>query len=529
MKYIKYLFVCAAALIIVSCNDFLGDNENPNIPTEASPEVILPNALTSTAASTRYFSSTAGWVVGIFVNAGGYGGWGDVVYYNYTTGSHSGPWESVFDDLNNYQYIIEQTEADSTQAYANGIAKVMKVYNYQMLVDFYGDVPYTGALRGSDNLMPTYDPQEEVYQDLVLTLNEAIDQFQNSEYSNSPEKIDVIFKGDMKSWILFANTLKLRLLIRVSGTTLASFAKAQFAGMETIGFLDKDVVVNPGYGEVSGQQNPYWETYVQNASGTASGSGRSSIASKYAYTFYDGTKISDRYRGKVVYREFGETPIGQLGELNNNPTAPDSPNPVWLSNYKNHVGVLKGPNAGVALMLASESYFLQAEAYLKNFLPGDDEAAFNRAIKESFRYLYEDASGNIGANEDLDEKEEVVFNVDTDLAAYLQENDENRLVDYSAAATNEEKLEAIITQKYIALNFLMAQEAWSEFRRTGYPSVANGSTNPEATFASLLSTSPRADRLPIRFLYPASEFQLNSGNVPSGVSQFTTPIFFQGE
>ncbi|UII27078.1 SusD/RagB family nutrient-binding outer membrane lipoprotein [Fulvivirga maritima] len=530
MKYIKYLCVWAAALIIISCDDFLGDNENPNTPTEASPEVVLPNALTSTASLTRYFSSTAGWVVGIFVNAGGYGGWGDVVYYNYTTSSHAGPWESAFDDLNNYQYIIDQTEGDSTQAYANGIAKVMRVYDYQMLVDFYGDVPYSDALSGVDNLMPTYDAQEDVYQDLVLTLNEAIDQFQNSEFSNSPEGIDIVFNGNMESWAQFANTLKLRLLIRMSETSLASFAQEQFSGMETVGFITDDVVLNPGYGEVSGQQNPYWETYVQNASGTAAGSGRSSIASEYTYAFYDGTKINDPYRGAVVYREFGETPIGQLGDLNNNPTAPSSPNPSWLSNYETHIGVLKGPDAGVALMLASESYFLQAEAYMKGALSGDDEDAYENGIMASFRYLYEDASGNIGSNVDLDDEDVTVeFDVEEDVAAYLQENNTNPLVNYSLANSNEEKLEAIITQKYIALNFLMAQEAWSEFRRTGYPSVANGSTNPQSTFASILSTSPRADRLPIRFLYPASEFQLNSDNVPPGVDQFTTAIFFQGE
>lgn len=515
-------YIIAGVLIITvsSCEDFLDINDNPNTPTAATANIVLPNALTSTGATLASFSHNAGWLTGYLVNAGGYGGWGDVVYYNYSISSHTGPWTLAYDDLVNYQYIIDKTSDVPADVNYTAVAMIMKAFDFHMLVDVYGDIPYTQALGGVNNLTPVYDSQSAVYQSLVESLTEAISLIQNAENANSLETVDVVFDGDMDSWVKFANTLKLRLLIRMSGvSSLKSFVDAQFADADfaAAGFLTDDVFLNPGFGNVQNQQNPYWSTFVADASGTASGSGRSRITSYYTFGFYDGTKISDEWRGRATYRSYPSTPIGQLGNLTDNPNAPASPNPVWLSSTTPQIGLLKGASAGVPLMLAAESYFLQAEAYMKGFLVGSDEDAFNDGIEASFTFLYKDATGSVAKSPTAD------------IAAYLAENADNYLVDYAAASTDDEKLEAIITQKYIALNFLQGQEAWSEFRRTGYPKVAVNSTNEDATFASILSTSSRPDRLPVRFLYPDTEFQLNTNNVPSGISQFNSLIFFQAD
>ena len=89
-----------------------------------------------------------------------------------------------------------------------------------------------------------------------------------------------------------------------------------------------------------------------------------------------------------------------------------------------------------------------------------------------------------------------------------------------------QKVEAIITQKYIANNFISGDEAFNEFRRTTYPTIVNGSTSGNSTFASIASISTRADKLPARILYPNTEYQLNASNVPSSVSPFTNRIFW---
>src|SRR5690606_14581648 len=243
----------------------------------------------------------------------------------------------------------------------------------------------------------------------------------------------------------------------------------------------------------------------------------------YVYSFYDGTKILDQGRGYASFRGYPTTtPKGQLGNLDDNPAALASQTSWYVgsgtgADASNSIGLLKGRTAGVPLMLAAEAYFLQAEAYLKGYLTGNDAEAFNDGILASYQYLYEDINGATSAD----------WDPATDVELYMEDNENNYLVHYELATTPAQKLEAIITQKYIAYNFINAQETWSEFRRTGYPKIVNGSRDPKATFASILSSSNRADQLPVRYLYADTEFQLNGGNVPTGINQFSSLIFWQ--
>jgi hypothetical protein len=525
MKNIFKTIALAGIVSLTSCEEFLGDNVNPNQATSATPELVLPNALVSTAATLRNVNTNAMWINGYTVNAGGYGGWGSQVTYNYTTSSYAGVWTALYDDLNNYKYIETASEGDPLLAYSNAIAKIMMAYDFHMLVDLFGDVPYSEALQGSDNVVPKYDSQTAIYQDLVAKLNTAIDLIENGEGANAIGSADVMFGGDMHEWQKFANTLKLRLLIRMSAASeTAAFAASEFASLDTnIGFIDDDAMVNPGYIATDGKQNPYWNTYHSNAAGALAGSGRSAIPSTYVYSFYDGTKILDQGRGYATYRGYPTTtPKGQLGNLDDNPAALASQTSWYVgsgtgTSATNTIGVLKGRTAGVPLMLAAESYFLQAEAYLKGYLTGNDAEAFHDGIFASYQYLYEDINGATSAD----------WDPETDVELYMEDNENNYLVHYELATTPAQKLEAIITQKYIAYNFINAQETWSEFRRTGYPKIVNGSRDPKATFASILSSSNRADQLPVRYLYSDTEFQLNGSNVPTGINQFSSLIFWQ--
>jgi len=98
------------------------------------------------------------------------------------------------------------------------------------------------------------------------------------------------------------------------------------------------------------------------------------------------------------------------------------------------------------------------------------------------------------------------------------------LVNIALATTAAQRLEAIITQKYIAVNMVNSDEGFNEFRRTTYP-VTSPTGDAYNNIASLLSTSTRADKLPSRILYPSSEQSLNSGNYKV-VNQFSDLIFW---
>ena len=105
-------------------------------------------------------------------------------------------------------------------------------------------------------------------------------------------------------------------------------------------------------------------------------------------------------------------------------------------------------------------------------------------------------------------------------------NNTSKLVNFALATTLAERIEAIITQKYIALNMINCDEAFNEFKRTEYPRIVNGSAIATETFASLISTSTRPDKTIGRVLYPQQEFNLNGANVPAGITLFSSRIFW---
>lgn len=525
-RNIKYMVLGLVALVATSCSDYLEINENPNSATNATPDLVLPAAITQTAANQVAFNAYGGEAGGFIANAGGFSGFGPIINYNYTNGTYTGTWASTYDNLNDYNYVLKQTEGSDENAYYNAAARIMMAYNYQKLVDTYNDVPYTDALKGAEMLTPKYDKGSDIYQSLVDQLDQAIATINTAQFPAS--MADPMFGGDMNQWKRFANTLKLRMLIRISGVpALQSFVTSKFAALDqTIGFLTTDAIVNPGYTKQDGKQNPMWNTYAYTVAGSLAGQASSRIPTKFAFGFYNGNKLTDSWRGSVIYKNFSSTsaptPTNQLGNETNAPSVIANYSSWYTgtrnsaSDITNALGVLKGASMGMPIMLAAESHFLQAEAYMKGLLAGGSAAtSFDNGITASFTYLYKTVANTVDASK----------NVATDVAAYKAANSGSYLVNYGLAASDEQRLEAIITQKYIALNMVTNDEAWNEFRRTAYPKSVVGGT-AFTSMASFVSNSSRPDKLPARIMYPTSEHQLNPSNVPSGINQFTSLIFW---
>ena len=116
--------------------------------------------------------------------------------------------------------ILRKSSATDKLKPYKAIAKIMKVYIFQNLVDSYGNVPYSQALKGSaadQILKPAYDDQKTIYEDLVVQLDAAMELI-NSAPGDAEEvgDYDIVYHGDMSLWLKFANTLKLRILINQS-------------------------------------------------------------------------------------------------------------------------------------------------------------------------------------------------------------------------------------------------------------------------------------------------------------------------
>jgi len=502
-----------------SCSKFLDINTNPNAPTTTtlSPELILPQALTATASTLNGYNSYGAQLVGYSANAGGYGGFGESISYNFSNSSFTGLWVNTYDNLEDYQTIINKTSSQlSTYGYYNGVARIMKAYDFQLLVDAYNSIPYSEALKGDASFFtPKYDDPAKIYASLASQIDSAITIINAANAASGTVKAlgsyDVLFGGDATLWKKFANTIKLRLLIRGAGK--ATFANSTF---DAAGFLTTDALINPGYLRDNGKQNPAWSTWGFSYTGTDAT--KSWIPSTFVFGFYDGHILNDSWRGKAIYYQYPSTGTNRLGY--ENVSVPKCPSgSFWYSGTNRvgasagtSIGILKGPDAGYPAITAAESYFLQAEGVLKGIITGDTKTLFNAGITASFNYLYQLPSKTVSGSPS------------TDATAYITANSGSYLANFDLATTADQKLEAIITQKYVALNFVNSHEAWNEYRRTQYPKiVANGNANQ--TFASTVSESTRADKLPTRILYPASEAQYNPDNAIS-VSPFTSLIFW---
>ncbi|MCF2493745.1 SusD/RagB family nutrient-binding outer membrane lipoprotein [Dyadobacter chenhuakuii] len=506
--------------VLSSCSDYLDINTNPNQATSVQPLLVLPAAITGTASVSNQFNSYGLHFGGYMANAGGFSGFGNLFNYQIIPADYNALWVNAYDNLNDYKYVIDKTEGDDTQAYASAAAQIMVAYNFQKLVDAFGDVPYTEALQNNANLTPKYDDAATIYQDLVTKLDESIAKIDGAEFPTAlNSSSDPMFGGDMEKWKKFANTIKLRILIRVSGVpALSSFVTTKFAALDkTIGFITDDAIVNPGY--VKDKPNPLWNSWGYQTTGTLSNSSR--IPTEFAFGFYKGQKLEDIGRGEVIYKNFEtNTPVNQLGNEVDAPTIITNYS-TWYtgtfssaSSISNALGVLKGPSQGQVLMLLAEAQFLQAEARLKGFITGDFAASFDAGIAASYTYLYKDVTNVVAAGK----------NVAADVATYKAGNAASYLVNIKLATTPAQRLEAIITQKWIAVNMINSEEGYNEFRRTGYP-VTQPNGDAYHNIASLLSTSTRPDKLPSRILYPTSEQSYNAGNYRA-INPFTDLIFW---
>ncbi|QNE40380.1 SusD/RagB family nutrient-binding outer membrane lipoprotein [Hymenobacter sp. NBH84] len=516
MKNIAKFLVAAAMLSSTAgCETFLDVNDNPNsITTDAvQPYLILAQALkvTGDTYGLTLNSNYGNWVAGFWAKTGTVNGFNAERTYVYSTTYQQGLWYDTYNNLKDYDDIVTSGEAQG-QPYHSAIAKIMKVFNYQLLVDEYGDIPYTQSLQGaSGNITPTYDKAEDIYKDFIVKLDEAIATLASEPVgARAVGTEDIVFGGNLANWRKFANNLKLRILIRQSSvTSLDSYIRTEMAKLQSSvdGFINTDVVVQPGYLQTAGKQNPIWNMYRATPTGGTATYYNWVAGTDYILAQYQNNKDP---RLSQLYLTVTNTTSPYVGKYKGVVLGEADPIPggTGLSRYRTYGGIYKGFDAPVPLMLAAETYFLQAEAKSRSnpYLPGGDAAAksdFNNGIRASFVYYYTPAPSRRNTTSD------VSANAVTDYNAYLAANPTNPLVNWDVAGNT--KLEKIIYQKYLAENAVTGIEAWNDYRRTGYPKFP----------ASVQSASPRTDKLPTRLLYPQYELSTNSANVPAGVDQFT--------
>lgn len=497
-KIFTGVVMAAVVALATSCKDYLDINDNPNTPVSATSEILLTNALNVTAARLGANEIGAFWS-GQWSPSGSVSGFVPEKTYDITTTFRTNIWDGPYDNMLDYQLAESQARKEE-KASVVGMALVMKAYNFQLLVDAYGNVPFNESLQGTAVIRPTYEAGQDVYTQLETVLDSAVFYLSLPIDGTNPSagSADIFFGGDTKLWVKFANTLKLRLLVRQSGIAAKQAyltEKITALSERPDGFLGagQDATSSPGYLKSAGKMNPFYENY-----GYSAGNARAGNHDFYTYTEYwvdnmittNDTLRLARYAylpanpGFPFYRG---VPLGE-GSDEYLYSKISGFGPAFLPSDATAGGSTLYARRQV-LMLAAESFFLQAEAMQRGYMPGDPKAAYEQGIKEAFRYVGLTA---------------------TNASTYYGQP----VVDVNWDASGD-KIRAIITQKWIALTNVGGFEAWTELRRTGYPEAP-------------LSTRAGSNPLPVRLLYPLTEYSLNKSNVEAQgtISQFTSKIFW---
>jgi SusD/RagB-like outer membrane lipoprotein len=499
MKIKTILFTMVlAGLALTGCKkEWLDINTNPNQLPLSSPNFVFTSGVNRTAAFLDPNEIGSYWS-GQWTQSSTYIISGTNFQY-IINNSNFNFWDTWYDILYDFQYVLDNAD-ELEQPFMKGPAHVMKAYIYQQVVDTYGNVPYFGALQGDGNLLPKFDNQQAIYEDLIKVLDTAITELKANPFNALGTTADIVFKGNTTSWIRFANSLKMRILIRqsrVAGRSAYIIGEINKAAAVTEGFLTPglDVTANPGFLGSAGKTNPIYDKWGYNATGATQALGRYPRPTDFLFNTLKATDDTFRLK-RLFYPVGGESAVSGVPVAQdivaNYKSVPFGASSGYLSQNTSPLGpalIARGVfNKPVILMEAAESFFLLAEA--KELygsavtLPSTSQDYYQQGVRESFR---------------------LVGSTDARATALLTSGKD--LADWNASPN---KLNAIRNQKWLALVDFGGFEAWSDYRRTGYPAIPK-------------SASAASDaKAPVRLYYPSTEAASNATNV---LEQGTVDIF----
>lgn len=491
----KLLIIGSFALCTLgSCTkDFEKINTNPNVPGSVTPDLLLSGVIKNTIND----QVNEAWGIGNIVAQHT----AKIQFVNedrYLWGERNGVWNSVYNNMRNVQNMIALATA-STPVQNNylGVALIMKSWMFSLATDAYGDIPYTEATKAKSGAVytPKYDKQEDIYDALLADLKKA-----NEILGTSSEAVsgDILYNGSLDKWKKLANSLRLRLLMRLSKK------KNVNAEMQAI-------VANPTTNPVFSGNNDHAELkYLADVPanqwplyGARVGSFDEFRVSK---TLSDRLTALNDPRLAVFGRPSQKSVaagmpkiegipngLGDVAALNYN-GGPQGVSRVGYS-YACLVcndGGQTAPLPNVArglIMTYAELQFILAEAAEKGMITtaATAEDYYLRGIQANFSFYNSMIPSQYG------------INVTAPAGYYTQSG-----VAYTG--TQAEKLEKIALQKWVAL-FFNGLEAWFDWRRTGMPVITPGPDNLNN------------NKVPLRYIYPLSEQSLNTKNRAEAVAR----------
>lgn len=461
--YISALIIIAAA---TGCKKFGDFQKDPNKPTTATPDLLL-TTVAQTAFKSVSLSAALSTRQMVFTNSAD-----NNQYYGWNRAEFSG-----YGDLRQVIKMENEANRSGKKEYLP-LIKFFKAYYFYQLTLTFGDIPYSEALKGDNNVVnPVYDKQEDV---LLGILNELKDANALIVNGITPVQGDIIYNGNMDKWKRLINSFSLRVLMSLSlkENNAKLEVKKRFA----------EIVNNPVQYPLmtSNDDNGQLKFYdLQGNRYTTFNSNDLQTAYYMEETFIDRLKTLKDPRlftfaekapkfSTLPATDFnaygGVKGSAQVSENNNRVVAGEA-SKIKARYFNDPVNE---PSVAIGY---PELQFILSEAVVRNWIPGDAAAYYQKGIQASMLFYKIDQNS---------------------INTYVASN--------PLPATNQ--IETILTQKHLATFLNSGWQAFYEQRRTGFPAF-------DVSGAGMLNNK----RIPKRWMYPNSELQYNQKNVSDAIAR----------
>lgn len=486
---------------ITSCDtEALTDlNKNPDVIENPIPEYSFTAAVLASGPGENYRPLGQG--LQYFSSYKEVPATGDK-FYNF--GGTAGNFNVYTGQLNRLLQLIAQIPGPEN-INKRAAAEILRILAFHQETDKMGDMPYTEAMNGLDNLKPKYDTQKSIYTAMLTQLETALKSMDASK-PNVFGNADPYFKGDVTKWKKFGYTLMLRLGMRMSDVdapAAKSWVEKAVAGGVMTSFGD---IAYIKYANVTGQFNPRVNTYI-NGDFTSPG-GDNVEGSKWAAKFIDHLKNTNDPRLPVISVVWvpsggsytpNNTPSAQRGMLNGSINT----KPTDFDSYSEPSLLYIDRGSPIIAMGPAEAYLILAEAAARGWSVGTTaQAAYDNGVRAAMAQwaLWPSVAPHSGTI--------ATSSVD----AYLAANP------YLTAGSFAQQLEQISTQKWVSL-LGDDYEVWSNWRRTKYPvfNYANW-TNTSGNKVSYPG-NVTAGKMWRRFSLPVSERNVNEANYNEAIKR----------
>ncbi|GGB82093.1 SusD/RagB family nutrient-binding outer membrane lipoprotein [Dyadobacter sediminis] len=471
---VKGIAIASLSAFLISCQDELEEiNENPNEAISAQPEYLLANSIKSNAdvilGSDASMETTT-----LYVQHWAKIQYTDVDKYTVSISNIQNIWTNLYSQgLTDYNRIIEigeQTENVNYQA----VGLILKSWTFQILTDLYGDIPYSEAGKIDQTLTPKYDAQRDVYLGLLSDLKKASDLINPA---GSPISGDVIYNGNLNKWKKFANSLRLRIALRIADREpqISKTVIAELAADKSQLIASNDEIAQLNY-LASPNQNPVSRDRETRDDYRVS----KSVIDKLQ-------ELKDPRLAIFANKTVDATPTGYIGVTNGLPA--DSSAKLGFTRTSRLGDYFTAPTSPAVFLSYSEVLFNLAEAAQRGFIADKPAELYNAAVTASLQQFKVNSA---------------------DITTYLAQ---------PAVAYNPANFKKSIgEQKWLAL-FSQGPEAYTEWRRLDFPQL-------KPAYAGVLD-----GKIPSRLIYPTGEQALNGANYKAAVAnqgedRLTTKLWF---